>query len=30
MQNGGCIRIKFYGKDLIVGAIEEIAGDFDD
>ena len=24
MQNGGCIRIKFYGKNLIVGAIEEI------
>lgn len=24
MQNGGYIRIKFYGKDLIVGAIEEV------
>ncbi len=26
MQNGGCIRIKFYGKYLIVGAIEELSG----
>ena len=24
-QSGGYIRIKFYGKDLVVGAIEEIA-----
>ena len=24
MQNGGYIRIKFYGPDLVVGAIEEI------
>lgn len=24
MQNGGCIRIKFCGESLIVGAIEEI------
>ena len=24
MQNGGDIRIKFYGKDLIVGDIEEV------
>lgn len=23
MQNGGYVRIKFYGKELIVGAIEE-------
>lgn len=22
MQDGGCIRIKFYGKELIVGMIE--------
>ena len=25
MQNGGYIRIKFYGKDMIVGAIEEVS-----
>ena len=25
MQNGGVVRITFYGKDLIVGAIEEVA-----
>lgn len=25
MQDGGCIRIEFYGEDLIVGAIEEIS-----
>ena len=25
MQDGGCIRVKFYGKDLIVGAIEEVS-----
>ena len=24
MQNGGYVRIKLYGKDLIVGAIEEV------
>ena len=24
LKNGGCIRIKFYGESLIVGAIEEI------
>lgn len=24
MQDGGCIRVKFYGKELIVGMIEEI------
>ena len=24
MQNGGCIRIKFYGKNMVVGAIEEL------
>lgn len=23
MRDGGCIRIKFYGKDLVVGEIEE-------
>lgn len=26
LKNGGCIRIKFYGESLIVGAIEEISG----
>ena len=26
MQNGGYVRIKFYGKYLIVGAIEELSG----
>lgn len=25
MQNGGYVRIKFYGKDLIVGVIEEVS-----
>ncbi len=25
MQNGGYVRIKFYGKDLIVGDIEEVS-----
>ena len=25
MQNGGYVRIKFYGKDMIVGAIEEVS-----
>lgn len=25
MQNGGYVRIKFYGKYLIVGAIEELS-----
>lgn len=25
MKDGGCVRIKFYGKDLIVGAIEEVS-----
>lgn len=24
MQDGGCVRIKFYGKELIVGAIDEV------
>ena len=24
LRNGGCIRIKFYGESLIVGAIQEI------
>lgn len=28
-QSGGYIRIKFYGKDLVVGAIEEIASKCD-
>ena len=23
-HNGGCIRIKFYGKELLVGEIEEV------
>ena len=27
MQNGGYVRIKFYGKHLIVGAVEELSGD---
>lgn len=25
MQNGGYLRIKFYGEDLIVGSIEEVS-----
>ena len=26
-QTGGCIRIEFYGKELVVGNIEEETGD---
>ena len=29
MQNGGYVRIKFYGKHLIVGAVEELSGEVD-
>ena len=29
MENGGYVRIKFYGKDLIVGAVEELSGEVD-
>ena len=29
MQNGGYVLIKFYGKHLIVGAVEELSGEVD-